>query len=68
MHINSCGAARGEGQIVFVVITILLPRLANLAMAVHTLDSLRLQFCLCECGQEHGRQDRDDGDHDEKFD
>jgi hypothetical protein len=31
-------------------------------------DALRFGFGLGECGEEHGRQDRDDRDHDEQLD
>jgi hypothetical protein len=35
---------------------------------VHALDAHGLGLRLAECGQEHSRQDGDDGDDDQQFD
>jgi hypothetical protein len=51
-----------------VVVGIHAPGQHKLAMLVEALDSPRILSGFAESGQEHGGQDSDNGDDDEKFD
>ena len=53
---------------ILVLVGIHVPGDQQLPGVVHALDGLASDFCLGKSGQQHRRQDRNDGNDDEQFD